>query len=201
MEVNLENLALNFRSISGSLDKGCSLMAVVKANGYGLGARRVAKVFQEAGCQRFAVATPDEAVELRENGISEPLLVMGPSSRDAAEAFVAMDITAACTDLSFAEAMSRAAVTQGKTARLHLKVDTGMGRIGFLPGDIPETVDRILHFPGSTSKVFSPISPAPMKGTPSTPISSLEGSERLWTPCAPGMSGSGSGMFATAPAR
>lgn len=148
MEVNLENLAFNFRSISGSLDKGCSLMAVVKANGYGLGARRVAKVFQEAGCQRFAVATPDEAVELRENGISEPLLVMGPSSRDAAEAFVAMDITAACTDLSFAEAMSRAAVTQGKTARLHLKVDTGMGRIGFLPGDIPETVDRILHFPG-----------------------------------------------------
>ena len=148
MEVNLENLAYNFRALSGSLDRGCSLMAVVKANGYGLGALQAAKVFQGAGCQRFAVATPDEAVELRENGISEPTLVMGPSPLEAAGTFVAMDITAACTDLSFAEAMSRAAVDQGKTARLHLKVDTGMGRIGFLPKEVPDTVDKILHLPG-----------------------------------------------------
>ncbi len=123
-------------------------MAVVKANGYGLGARQVARVFQEAGCQRFAVATPDEAVELRESGINEPLLVLGPSSRDAAEVFVGMDITAACTDVPFAEAMSRAAVAQGKTARLHLKVDTGMGRIGFLPGEVPQAVEKILPLPG-----------------------------------------------------
>lgn len=148
IEVNLDNLASNFRAISGSLSQGCSLMAVVKANGYGLGARQVARVFQEAGCQRFAVATPDEAVELRESGINEPLLVLGPSSRDAAEVFVGMDITAACTDVPFAEAMSRAAVAQGKTARLHLKVDTGMGRIGFLPGEVPQAVEKILPLPG-----------------------------------------------------
>ena len=148
MEVNLENLAFNFRALSGSVDRGCSLMAVVKANGYGFGARQAAKVFQEVGCQRFAVATPDEAVELRENGISEPTLVMGPSPLEAAETFVAMGITAACTDLSFAEALSRAAVNQGKTARLHLKVDTGMGRIGFLPKEVPGAVDKILHLPG-----------------------------------------------------
>jgi len=148
IEVKLENLAFNFSSISDLLNPGCSLMAVVKANGYGLGAAQVARVFQEAGCQRFAVATPDEAVELREKGISEPLLVLGPSPRDAAEPFVAMDISAACTDLSFAEAMSRAAAALGKTARLHLKVDTGMGRIGFLPKDVPGTVEKILHLPG-----------------------------------------------------
>ncbi len=148
IEVNLENLASNFRAISGSLSKGCSLMAVVKANGYGLGATRVARVFQETGCQRFAVATPDEAVELRENGINEPLLVLGPSPREAAGTFVGMDITAACTDISFAEAMSREAVAQGKTARLHIKIDTGMGRIGFLPTEVPQAVEKIQHLPG-----------------------------------------------------
>ena len=148
IEVNLENLAFNFRSIAGFLDPGCSLMAVVKANGYGLGSLEVAKVFRENGCQRFAVATPDEAVELREGGINEPILVLGPSPREAAEEFVASDIAAACTDLSFAEAMSRAAVARGKTARLHIKIDTGMGRIGFLPTEVPDVAEKISRLPG-----------------------------------------------------
>lgn len=148
IEVNQENLAFNFRSIAGFLDPGCSLMAVVKANGYGLGAMEVARIFRDNGCQRFAVATPDEAVELREGGINEPILVLGPSPREAAEVFVASDITAACTDLSFAVAMSRAAAKQGRPARLHLKIDTGMGRIGFLPSEVPDTVEKISRLPG-----------------------------------------------------
>jgi len=147
IEVDLENLAFNFRSISAFISPGCSLMAVVKANGYGLGSMEVANVFLENGCQRFAVATPDEAVELREGGISEPILVLGPSPREAAEVFVASDIAAACTDVSFAETMSREAAARGRTARLHLKIDTGMGRIGFLPAEVPEVVERILRLP------------------------------------------------------
>lgn len=123
-------------------------MAVVKGNGYGLGSIEVAKVFRENGCQRFAVATPDEAMELREGGINEPILVLGPSPCEAAEAFVASDITAACTSLPFAQAMSHAAVALGRTARLHLKIDTGMGRIGFLPSEVPDMAEKISRLPG-----------------------------------------------------
>lgn len=124
------------------------MMAVVKANGYGLGSIEVARVFRDSGCQRFAVATPDEAVSLREGGINEPVLVLGPSPCEAAGAFVASDISAACTDLAFAEAMSSAAVSQNKTARLHIKIDTGMGRIGFLPSEASVMAERISRLPG-----------------------------------------------------
>ncbi len=147
MEINLANLAFNCRSISSFLDPGCNMIAVVKADGYGVGAMAAAKTFRECGCQRFAVATPDEAVELRDGGITEPILVLGPSPRDSAEELVARDITAACTDVAFAEAMSRAASARGKTARLHLKIDTGMGRIGFLPSEAPSAVEKITVLP------------------------------------------------------
>ncbi len=148
MEVSTEALRENYIKIAEFAGPACRPIAVVKADGYGHGVGKVTEVLSKAGCQRFAVATADEAVELRENGLADPLLVLGPSPCDAASEFVARDIESACTDGEFAEAMSRAAVDQGKTARVHVKVDTGMGRIGFLPSEAPEKAARIAELPG-----------------------------------------------------
>ena len=101
----------------------------------------------EAGCQRLAVATPDEAVSLREAGIQEPVLVLGPSPHEAAEYYVRYDIAAALTDMSFAHTASRTAEKQGKLARLHLKIDTGMGRIGFLPEELAKILPELKSLP------------------------------------------------------
>ncbi len=148
MEVSIENLKSNFSAVKGWVGPGVQPIAVVKANGYGTGMLQAAAAFREAGAQRFAVAIPEEAIELRENGFNEPVLVLGASAPCAAYEMVRMDITSACTDLTFARAMSEAALKQGKPARIHLKIDTGMGRIGFLPESLPSALNDILSMPG-----------------------------------------------------
>lgn len=148
MEVSLPGLRANFRKIKEFISPDSHLMAVVKADGYGMGMERVARACIEEGCSRLAVATPDEAVFLRDAGISVPILVMGPSPAKAAREFAERDITPALTDLAFAESFSRAAVNAGKTGRFHLKIDTGMGRIGFLPLEVHGMLEKLLHFPG-----------------------------------------------------
>ncbi len=148
MEVSLTNLKRNISKIRDFISPNASMMAVVKADGYGMGMERVAKACLEAGCSRFAVATADEAVALRDAGIFVPILVMGPSPNDAAKEFVERDITPALTDTGFAEALGKAAGEAGKVGRFHLKIDTGMGRIGFLPQETPGVVEELLRFPG-----------------------------------------------------
>ncbi|MFA0889676.1 MAG: alanine racemase [Synergistales bacterium] len=148
MEVRLDHLKSNFAAVKDWVGPRVQPIAVVKANGYGTGMLQAAAAFREAGAQRFAVAIPEEAVELRENGFSEPVLVLGASTPCSASEMVRLDISAACTDTGFARAMSEAAVRQGKPARIHLKIDTGMGRIGFLPEYLPEALNEILSLPG-----------------------------------------------------
>ena len=146
--MNLRNLQHNFNCVRSFVGPNVQVMSVVKANGYGMGIVRIAMALAEAGCQRFAVATPDEAIALREAGISEPLLVLGPSPYEAAEYYVRHDIAAALTDMAFAHAASQAAQRQAKVARLHLKIDSGMGRIGFLPEELPRVLPELKGLPG-----------------------------------------------------
>ncbi len=148
MEVSLTNLKRNISRIQEFISPNAHMMAVVKADGYGMGMERVAKACLEAGCTRLAVATPDEAVTLRDAGISVPVLVMGPSAKETAKEFVERNITPTVTDLAFAEALGKAAAQAGKVGRFHLKIDTGMGRIGFLPSEVPGAVEKLLQFPG-----------------------------------------------------
>lgn len=147
MEVNLSAIRENYRNIKKWVGPQCQAIGVVKGNAYGLGMLEAVKALKEEGCLRFAVATPDEALKLRENGINDPVLVMGPSPVEAATALVQANIAATLTDMGFAYAMSRAALALGKYAHLHLKVDTGMGRIGFLPQEIPRVLDELLPLP------------------------------------------------------
>ena len=146
MEVNLKNLCANFSSIR-SYVKGCEIYAVVKADAYGHGAVETARALIEGGCKQFAVAIPEEAVELREAGITNPILVFGASPYSSAEELVHLDAAAACTDVKFAVAMSKAAEKQGKTAKLHIKIDSGMGRIGFTVGEFKDAIEKILPLP------------------------------------------------------
>lgn len=148
MEVNLENLKHNYRAIRNLVGNCCHVFGVVKGDAYGMGMIPVTRALIEAGCQRFAVASPDEALALRAAGIADPVLILGPSPEEAAPELVRLDITSTVTDLPFARALNRAASEQGRPARFHLKVDTGMGRIGFLPEELDPVLDQLSMMAG-----------------------------------------------------
>ena len=97
MEVSLDNYRYNYRAIRDHV-KPSKVIAVIKADAYGHGAVPVAWALKEAGADYFGVATPDEAVELREAGIADPVLVLGSSPYDAAEMYVKLGIRATVTD-------------------------------------------------------------------------------------------------------
>jgi alanine racemase len=147
MEVSLENYRHNFRAIRENAG-AAKVIAVIKANAYGMGVIPVARALMEEGADFFAVATPDEAVELREAGIRNQILVLGQSPRDAAETYVSLGILSTVTDMGMAEALSGAAGKIGRAARVHLKVDSGMGRIGFLPEDALNAAKKLRALPG-----------------------------------------------------
>ncbi len=148
MEVNLDNVAFNYRSIKDHVGASVQVMSVIKADAYGHGVLEVARRLAKEGCQRFAVATSDEAFFLRDSGIGDSILIMGPTSYGAAGEIVRQGIAVSLSDLDMAKALSQAAVKEGIRAMIHVKVDTGMGRIGFLPDQIPSVLDTITSLPG-----------------------------------------------------
>ncbi len=147
MEVSLGSLRRNYCSIRDHV-RGSKVIGVLKANSYGMGAVAIAHALEKEGADFFAVATPDEAVELFESGVKGSILVLGSSPYAAADVYVKMGIRAAITDVKMAEAMSRAAVSQGRPAHIHLKVDSGMSRIGFQPSDTAKAAEAIVKLPG-----------------------------------------------------
>lgn len=148
MEVSLDNLAFNYRSIKNHVGPEVQLMSVIKADAYGHGVMEVARRLSSEGCQRFAVATSDEAFALRDGGVGEALLVMGPTSYASAGELVRRNVSVALTDMDMARALSKAAESEGTPAYVHLKVDSGMGRIGFLPEEVPAILDELISLPG-----------------------------------------------------
>ena len=130
-EVDLDALAHNYRLLRG-LAPETRFLGVVKADAYGHGAVPVAKKLQELGADMLAVACLDEAVELREAGITLPILCLGQTPVELAGDLLAYDVTQTVGDLETGEALSAAAEAAGKTLKVHVKVDTGMGRLGFV---------------------------------------------------------------------
>ncbi len=153
-EVNLDAIAHNVTEIKRKLKPGVKLMGVVKADAYGHGAFQVAQVLLEQGAEYLAVAFADEAVELRRKGITVPILILGNSAEANIDCIVDFDITAAVSECSFAEKLSAEALARGKKAKVHIKIDTGMSRIGFPSAsedDISETcgeIRRVVDLPG-----------------------------------------------------
>jgi alanine racemase len=147
MEVSLENYRHNFRAVRENA-RGARIIAVIKSNAYGMGAIPVAWTLKGEGADFFAVATPDEALDLREAGIHDSILVLGTSPYEAAPAYVTHGISAVITDMKMAEALSRSAQKIGRPAKAHLKVDTGMGRVGFLREEALLAAERLHSLPG-----------------------------------------------------
>ncbi len=133
-EISLGNLEHNYRALRGCAPDS-RFLATVKANGYGHGAVPVARRLVELGTDYLAVACLDEGAELRRAGIGAPILILGYTQPALAEEVVALGLTQTVFTPDMARALSDAAGAAGKRARVHLKVDTGMSRLGVLDHD------------------------------------------------------------------
>ena len=139
-EVSLEAIGHNIEAVRARIPGDVKLLAVVKANAYGHGAAAVARYLEDK-TDFFAVAALDEALELREAGIRKPILILGYTSPSEYEGLLKAQIRPAVWRTEDAEALSRAAVSMGVTAKIHIALDTGMTRIGFQVTE--EDADRI----------------------------------------------------------
>lgn len=131
-EVSLDAIASNLKNIRSITNKNAKIMAVVKADAYGHGFLQVAKTLLENGADAFAVAMLDEAKQLRSRGIDVPILVLGNTNLELCEDLIDFDVMPSVFSYDMAKAMSDAAVKKDMDAKIHIKLDTGMSRIGFL---------------------------------------------------------------------
>lgn len=135
VEIDLDALANNVRALKRIVGSAVTLFAVVKANAYGHGAVQVARTALLNGAEHIAVASLSEALELRNAGIAAPILVMSYTPAQMVRQAVTEQITLTLYDLELARAYDRAARTAGGKLRVHVKVDTGMGRLGVLAAE------------------------------------------------------------------
>ena len=139
--IDLDALKYNVEGITRCKAESAMLMGVIKANAYGHGAKVFAHELDRMGFDWFAVATVDEGIELRRDGIEQPILVLGYTCEAQYPDMVQWEITQTIYSLDMAKAFDAAAAKAGKVANIHIKIDTGMSRIGFLPGE--ESLDEI----------------------------------------------------------
>ena len=131
-EISLPNIRHNYEAIRASLPAGCRFLGVVKADAYGHGAAAVSRLLQEAGADYLAVSCLDEALELRDNGIEMPILILGHTPPEYTETLLDRHITQTVSALAKAREYSEAAGALGRKLRIHIKLDTGMSRLGYL---------------------------------------------------------------------
>jgi alanine racemase len=143
VEVNLDAIAQNIKNIKKLIGEKKELMAVVKGNAYGHDILEVSPVVLENGATRLAVARLEEAIFLRKAGITVPILVLDLPLKQQTEFLVSYDITPAVCEFEIIEKLSESAVQMNKMTKIHLKVDTGMGRIGIFPYDVLRFIKRM----------------------------------------------------------
>lgn len=159
LEIDLCALAANVQAIRQRIGPRRLLYAVVKANAYGHGADLIAPAALQAGADRLAVAAVNEAIALRQAGVTAPILVLGYTPPEAAEALLAHDLTATVYDSATAQALADAVASvatsaatstpahQPKRLTVHLKVDTGMHRLGIHPAEAPALCQQLAPHP------------------------------------------------------
>ena len=131
-EIDLDALTRNYKTLKAHIGDNVKFMGIVKADAYGHGSVQVSRCLQEAGADYLAVSSIDEAMELRTNGIEMPILILGHTPRDQTPKLIENNITQAVTCEAKAINYSNEAVKLGKTLKVHIKVDTGMSRLGYL---------------------------------------------------------------------
>ncbi|GAA8305779.1 alanine racemase [Helicobacter pylori] len=133
VEVNTASLRHNFSTVKSIVPKDAHIMAVVKANAYGAGAIKASEIFLQEGANYLGVATLDEALELRSHFPKTPILILGYSPNSNASMLIDNDLSAMVFSLEQAEVFSQMALKSQKRLKVHLKIDTGMHRLGLEP--------------------------------------------------------------------
>ena len=131
-EISLDNLEHNYRALRARTPQGCKFLGVIKADAYGHGAVPVSGTLSELGCEYLAVSNLEEAVQLRRGGIRTPILILGYTPPEYADTMVFMDLTQEIHSIDYARALEERLRGTNYILNVHLKLDTGMGRIGFL---------------------------------------------------------------------
>jgi len=148
VEIDLNNIKHNYNEVRRLVGPNVQIMAVVKADAYGHGAVEVAKTLSEAGAERFGVAIMNEAIQLRKAGIDKPILILGWTPIDEYRQALKHNITLSIYSLDEAKELSRLAKA-GHNAIVHIKIDTGMGRIGIIPDEHGlQEIIKMVEFPG-----------------------------------------------------
>ena len=145
-EINLDNLIHNFRVTKAAIGPGTAIMPAVKADAYGHGAVECARALEGAGADWFGVALPEEGLKLRDAGIARPVLCLGGFWEGQEEAIVARELTPALFRLDLLERLDGAARGAGVRANYHLKIDTGMGRLGVPHAELASFLDGAARF-------------------------------------------------------
>jgi alanine racemase len=145
-EIDLDALAHNFRVIRERVGPGVKILAAVKANAYGHGASECSTRLEREGVNWFGVALPEEGIELRTAGISKPILCLGGIWAGQENACIQQDLTPVVYRLDVVEALDRAAKDAGTTVDVHLKIDTGMGRLGVRADEVPDFCAALKRF-------------------------------------------------------
>ncbi len=165
VEVNTASLRHNFNAVKSIVPKDACVMAVVKANAYGVGAIKASEIFLQEGANYLGVATLDEALELRSHFSQTPILILGYSPNANASMLVDNDLSAMVFSLEQAEVFSQMALKSQKRLKIHLKIDTGMHRLGLEPNfKSIETIKKIRALKGlEIEGIFTHLSNADAK--------------------------------------
>jgi len=147
VEIDLAAVGRNYRTLKKSLPAGTKIMAAVKANAYGHGIVEVSRKLVSCGVDYLGVACLDEALSLRKNLVRAPILSLGAFLKNDVEAMIENDVTATVTDYSTALALNKAAGALKKKANIHVKVDTGMGRLGVWHSEADDFILKLCALP------------------------------------------------------
>ncbi len=145
--IDLKALKQNYQILLKKTTRGKRVLVMVKADAYGHGMILVSRTLQEEGCTMFGVAETREAVCLRQAGITGDIFVMLGFDNRHADLFLEFDLTPVIYDSHSLETLSRAALNAGKEVGVHLKIDSGMSRLGFMPDEVEEVVEKIGRLP------------------------------------------------------
>ncbi len=147
-EVSLDNLEHNYRAIKNHIPEGCRFLGVMKADAYGHGAVPLSHALCELGAEYLAVPNLEEAIQLRRGGVRAPMRILGYTPASFADTMVFMDITQEVHSLEYAKELDTALAGTNYILNVHLKLDTGMTRIGFFAYDHERTLPELLEVCG-----------------------------------------------------
>ncbi len=147
-EINTEAIKFNLNKVKEKVGPGIRIMGCVKANAYGHGLKEISLILQQEGIDYLGVACLDEAIVLREEGIAIPILIFNPIVEDGIEEIIKLDLTQTVYNFSQVIKLSQSAKLIGKKAKVHIEIDTGMGRLGIWYKEAIEFIRNILQLEG-----------------------------------------------------